>query len=88
MSRHAKRFTGVPRQLLDRERVYLLGWVGNRWEVIAESQPLVDTDPSGAPEAPASGASREEAFGVAWSPVTPEELRERRTVGPAGDWLA
>ena len=85
MARHAKRFTGVPRQLLDHERVYMLAWVGTRWEVVAESQPLVGVAPGGAPDAPARRASAEEAVGVSWTPITPEDLRDRRQ--PA-DWPA
>jgi hypothetical protein len=77
MGEHEKRFTGVPRQLLERQRVYLLAWVGNRWEVVAESQPLADGPPAGPPCAPASSASGAEVFGVAWRPITPEEIRDR-----------
>jgi hypothetical protein len=85
MARHAKRFTGVPRQLLDRRRLYMLAWVDSRWEVVAESPPLVDAAPGGALDAPARRASGEEALGVTWAPVTPEELRDR--IQPA-DWPA
>jgi hypothetical protein len=75
--RGEKRFTGVPRQLLEHDRVYMLAWVGTRWEIVAESQPLTDARTEGAPRAPESGASRAEAPGVRWAPVTPEELRDR-----------
>jgi len=82
--KHAKRFTGVPRQLLDRERVYMLAWVGTRWEVVAESAPLVDGLPGGAPDAPPhptqSGGG---ALGVSWDPVTPEQIRDRH---PRSAW--
>lgn len=78
---HEKRFTGVPRQLLDRDRVYLLAWVGTRWEVVAESTPLVDGPPAGPPVAPWSRGAAEGAFGVAWRPVTPEEIRDRHPRG-------
>jgi len=77
MGQHEKRFTGVPRQLLERDRLYMLAWVGQRWEIVAESEPLVDAAPGGAPAAPARGERREEALGVAWAPVTPEQIRER-----------
>lgn len=79
MATHRKRFTGVPRQLLARDRVYMLAWCGNRWEVVAESHPLVDGGPGGAPDAPGKGASPSEALGVSWDPITPEEIRERST---------
>lgn len=81
MARHAKRFTGVPRQLLDRERIYLLAWVGTRWEVVAESTPGAEWGPRGAPHAASSQRSGEEACGVSWAPVSPEEIRDRRSAG-------
>lgn len=81
MARHAKRFTGVPRQLLDRSRVYMLAWVENRWEVVAESAPLVDVAPGGALDAPPRKRSEEGALGVSWSPVTPEQIRDRHPRG-------
>jgi hypothetical protein len=74
---HERRFTGVPRQLLDRRRVYVLGWVESRWEVIAESAPGVVGVPAGPLVPPTSGDSREEGPRVAWVPITPEEIRDR-----------
>lgn len=74
---HAKRFTGVPRQLLDRSRAYMLEWVGTRWEIVAESDPLDTEQPAGAPPRPPQLRSGEEARGVRWHSVTPEQIRER-----------